>query len=129
MAARHIIILSTCSVVGTLTLGTFAKNLHELYPTVFQKPSAFPYLDSFVTVVSIATTFFMIQKKIESWVAWIIVNLLATYLYLAKGIKFIGIQYLIFAFISAYGLWNWIREYRSYGGGTRYEVRDTKEGT
>jgi nicotinamide mononucleotide transporter len=128
MSHRQIIILISCSVIGTLLLGTFAKNLHELYPTIFQKPSAFPYLDSFVTVVSIATTFFMIQKKIESWMAWIIVDALATYLYFAKGIKFVGIQYLIFSFISGYGLWNWIKEFKSYGKeGTRYDLQGTKD--
>jgi len=98
--------------LGALCFGTFAKNLHEIFPTIFSVPSAFPYADSFVTVMSIVTTFLMIQKKIESWLVWIIVDGLATYLYFAKGIKFVGIEYLAFCFIAAFGLWNWIREYR-----------------
>ena len=99
--------------VGTYIFGTFAENLHELFPAIFSIPSAFPYADSFVTVMSIVTTFLMIQKKIECWILWIIIDALATYLYFAKGIKFVGIEYLAFCFIASFGLWNWIREYKS----------------
>lgn len=112
MGWRRFLTICLAGLVGTYFFGTFAKNLHELFPAVFSIPSAFPYADSFVTVMSIVTTFFMIQKKIESWIIWIIVDSLATYLYFAKGIKFVAIEYLVFCFIAAFGLWNWIREYK-----------------
>jgi nicotinamide mononucleotide transporter len=99
-------------VLGTFVFGTFAKNLHEFFPTIFSLPSAFPYADSFVTVMSIVTTFLMIQKKVECWIIWIIVDVIATYLYFAKGIKFVGIEYLIFCFLALFGLLNWMREYK-----------------
>ncbi|MCJ7715026.1 MAG: nicotinamide riboside transporter PnuC [Anaerolineales bacterium] len=106
-------ILACCvGLTGTYLFGTFAKNLHALFPAVFSIPSAFPYADSFVTVMSIVTTFLMIQKKIECWVMWILVDGLATYLYFVKGIKFVSIEYLAFCFIAAYGLWNWTREHK-----------------
>jgi len=77
--------------------------------------------------MSITITFFLIQKKIECWVVLIIVDVIATYLYFAKGIKFFSLQYLIFCFVAAYGLWNWMREYRSYAEeSTKGEVRGTK---
>ncbi|MDH4090919.1 MAG: nicotinamide riboside transporter PnuC [Cyclobacteriaceae bacterium] len=106
--------LGACSIglAGTYLFGTFAKNLHALFPAIFSIPSAFPYADSFITVMSIITTFLMVQKKIECWIMWIMVDGLATYLYFAKGIKFVGVEYLAFCFIAAYGLWNWIGEYR-----------------
>jgi nicotinamide mononucleotide transporter len=99
-------------VLGTYVFGTFAKNLHEFFPAIFSLPSAFPYADSFVTVMSIVTTFLMIEKKIECWIIWIIVDVIATYLYFAKGIKFVGIEYLIFCFLALFGLLNWMREYK-----------------
>jgi nicotinamide mononucleotide transporter len=111
---KQLTVLAMLSAVGTVIFGSFAKNLHDFFPTVFSLPSAFPYLDSFVTVVSVAATFLLIQKKIESWMMWLIVDIVATYLYFAKEIKFVGIEYLVFCFMAAYGLWNWIREYRSY---------------
>jgi nicotinamide mononucleotide transporter len=64
--------------------------------------------------MSIITTFLMIQKKVESWMLWILIDIVATYMYFAKGIKFVGFEYLVFCFIAAYGLWNWMREHKSY---------------
>lgn len=113
---RYLLLVVIGGGIGTFLFGMVAEDLHNLLPSVFQKPSAFPYLDSFVTVMSIITTFLMIQKKVESWVIWIIVDMVATYLYFAKGIRFVGLEYLVFCFIAAFGLWHWVREYRSYKG-------------
>jgi len=113
MSARWLIIFGAISIVGTLAFGAMAKNLHQFFPTIFNKPSAFPYWDSFVTVTSIGATYLMVQKKAECWAVWILTDAIATYLYFAKGIKFVGIEYLVFCFIAAFGLWNWIQEYRT----------------
>jgi nicotinamide mononucleotide transporter len=114
MERKHFVVVFVAGVVGTLVFGTLAKNLHEIFPQVFQKPSAFPYLDSFVTVMSIATTFLMINKKIESWIFWILIDVIATYMYFMKDIKFVALEYLAFCLIAAFGLWNWKNEYRGY---------------
>lgn len=109
---RQVMLIVLTGLVGTYLFGTFAKHLHEFFPTIFSLPSAFPYADSFVTVMSIVTTFLMIQKKVESWIIWIVVDAIATYLYFAKGIKFVAIEYLVFCFIACFGLWHWIQEYK-----------------
>ncbi len=114
MNRKDVILVTVFGLAGTFLLGLFAKNLHDIFPTVFTKPSAAPYLDSFITVMSIITTFYMIQKKIECWVIWLLVDIVATYLYFVRDIKLYGLLYLAFCFIAAFALWNWIREYRSY---------------
>lgn len=114
MPVRGFVVLLFVGLGGTILFGAFASKLHEIFPVVFPLPSAFPYLDSFVTVMSIVATYLMIQKKVESWIVWIIVDIVATYLYFAKGVKFLGLEYLVFCFIASFGLWNWIRENRSY---------------
>lgn len=114
MRVRQLIQVSVISVAGTLVLGYFASRLHEWFPGVFPASSAYPYVDSFITVMSITTTFFMIQKKIECWVIWIIVDVVATILYYVKGVKFYSVEYLVFTVLATYGLLNWIREYKSY---------------
>lgn len=101
-------------IVGTLIMGTLAGNLHHWFPLLFSLPSAFPYADSFVMVMSIITTFFMIQKKIECWIIWIAVDIVATCLYYMKGVKFYSMEYFIFTIIAAFGLWHWVREHKSY---------------
>jgi len=114
MNTRQYVALLFIGVIGTFLFGMFASRLHELVPAIFSKPSAFPYQDSFITVMSVATTYFVIQKKIESWIIWIVVDLLAAWLYYAKGVKFYSLEYVAFAFLAAYGLWYWINEYNSY---------------
>jgi nicotinamide mononucleotide transporter len=114
MQRKQFMVIGLIGLAGTFLFGTFASKLHDLFPSVFSLPSAFPYLDSFVTVLSVITTFLMIQKKIESWIFWIIIDAVATYLYFVKGIKFVALEYLVFCFIASFGLWNWVREVRSH---------------
>ena len=73
-----------------------------------------PYLDSFVTVVSIIATYLMVQKKIECWLAWLLADVVATYLYLTKGIVLVGLEYFAFCLIAAFGFWRWRAEFKTY---------------
>lgn len=114
MPKRLISIFLVTGAIGVFILGMLAKNLHELFPVVFSKPSAFPYADSFVTVMSIIATYLMVQKKVECWGVWFLVNAVACSLYFIKGIMLVGIEYVAFCFITAFGLLNWIKEFRSY---------------
>ncbi len=111
MQIKQLSLVSLGGIGGTLVMGFLASNLNDWAPSLFSKPSAFPYLDSFVTVMSVFVTFLMIQKKVECWILWIIIDVVATGIYFAKGIKFLGLEYLIFCFVAGFGLWNWIREY------------------
>jgi nicotinamide mononucleotide transporter len=103
---------------STILFGKFAQNLHEWLPAIFKLPSAFPYADSFVLCFSIIGTFLMIRKKIECWIIWLIVDILCTYIYYIKGVKFVAIEYLGFCFIAIYGYIIWNMEYRSYNNST-----------
>jgi nicotinamide mononucleotide transporter len=109
-----VIVILASAIVGTFAIGKFAQNLHVVAPLFFSVPSAFPYADSFILVMSVVTTFYMIQKKVESWIIWIVVDILATYLYYSRGLMLYALLYFIFCFLAAYGLFFWIKEYRSY---------------
>ena len=111
---RQRIIIFFTIVSGSVALGATASRLNDWAPVLFSKPSAFPYLDSFVTITSIIAQYWMLQKKVECWALWIGADIIATYLYFSKDIKFLGLEYLVFCFIASYGLWNWIREFNSY---------------
>ena len=115
---RQWLIFSIVGIAGTFISGTLASHLHEWLPGIFSKPSAFPFVDSFVMVMSIVATFWMIQKKVECWILWIIIDVVATGVYFMKGIKFVGAEYFVFCFLAAFGLRHWILEHRSYGRAT-----------
>ena len=114
MKRRQFILLSIGGIGATFLIGMLASKLHDWFPYLFNLPSSFPYADSFILVMSIISTFLMIQKRIECWIIWIVIDIVATILYFIKGAKFFSAEYLVFTFIAAFGLWNWIREYNSY---------------
>lgn len=99
-------------VIFTFLMGTFAKNLHEWLPNLFSLPSAFPYMDSFTTVMSVVATFMLIRKKIAAWYVWLVVDIIATYMYYIKDVKLYSLLYLIFCFIAAFGAYHWTEEFR-----------------
>lgn len=110
MPLQQLMIFLIIGFIGTYFMGAFAENLHLQFPKIFNLPSAFPYADSFVTVMSIVATYLMIQKKAECWLVWLVVDVVATYMYFKKGILFVGIEYLAFCFIAAYGFYKWFRD-------------------
>lgn len=113
MKFSQFILIAFIGLIGTYFFGYLASNLHAWIPTLFSLPSSFPYADSFILVMSIVTTFLMIQKKIECWVLWIIIDVIATVLYFVKGAKFYSVEYLVLTLLAAFGLWHWIKEYRT----------------
>lgn len=114
MPGTQWVFFSIIGIAGTALMGAMASNLHTWVPVIFKEPSAFPYLDSFVTVMSIMATYLMVHKKAECWLVWIAVDLVACGLYVAKGIKFVAIEYLAFCFIAAFGFRHWMKEYKGY---------------
>lgn len=114
MPIRELLFYLILALIGTTLMSVMARNIHHWLPAIFVQPSASPYLDSFITVMSVVATFLMIQKRVECWAVWILVDVVATYLYFVRDIRFYSLMYFAFCIIAAFGLWNWWREYRSY---------------
>lgn len=111
LSIRNFALLSALGIVGTLIMGTFSSNLHEIAPKLFSIPSAFPYMDSFTTVMSIVATFMLIRKKVEAWWIWLVVDVIATYMYYIKDVKLYSLLYFIFVIIAAFGAMEWTKRY------------------
>ena len=111
LSLKNFAILSGIGVLGTIVMGNFSANLHELAPNLFSLPSAFPYMDSFTTVMSIVATFMMIRKKVETWWIWLVVDVIATYMYYIKDVKLYTLLYFVFVIIAAFGAWEWTKRY------------------
>jgi nicotinamide mononucleotide transporter len=94
---------------ATVLFGAYVGKLHELYPSVFPQPAAFPYADSLIMMMSIVGNFLLTLKKVESWILWVIVDSLAPILYWSKGIKLIALEYVIFLILASFALWNWMQ--------------------
>lgn len=114
MDRRQLIVITGIGVTGTIVFGLFASRLHDFFPLVFIKPSASPFWDSFITVMSIVATYYMIQKKIECWLIWIAIDIVATALYFVRDIKFYSVLYFVLTILAAFGFYHWRKEYKSY---------------
>lgn len=101
------------ALVLTLLWGTVLTHIHQLLPTIFTKPAAFPYWDGFTTVLSLIAQWWMTRKKIEAWILWIIVDCVYVVIYLQKDVLFITLEYIGFIAIAIIGWLSWRQNYRT----------------
>jgi nicotinamide mononucleotide transporter len=72
--------------------------------------ASLPYWDSATSVLSIAAMWMQAQKKIEHWVVWLVVDVLATGIYVYKAIYFYALLYLFYVGMAVAGLQAWRRD-------------------
>ena len=105
-------VMTTVAIIAaSVGFGSIVNELHAWYPSLFPVEAAFPYADSFVMMMSIAGNILLMVKKIESWILWVLVDILAPILYFQKGIYFVTIEYIIFLALATFALWNWLKRY------------------
>tara|TARA_B100000579_G_C22583272_1_gene734562 strand:+ start:205 stop:837 length:633 start_codon:yes stop_codon:yes gene_type:complete len=86
----------------------------SLMYTYFNKWSGLvSYVDVLTTSIFFAGMWLMAKRKIESWIFWIIGNLISVPLYVTKGLAFTSFQYFIFTFIAIAGYYKWKSIYNS----------------
>jgi nicotinamide mononucleotide transporter len=110
LTPRSRIGISLTIILGTVMTGYILSNIHLYLPTYFEIEANFPYIDSFVMVLSIVATILLAKKKIETWYLWIAVNIVCVVLFFVKGIVFLGIEYAVFLVLASYGLINWKKQ-------------------
>jgi nicotinamide mononucleotide transporter len=69
-----------------------------------------PYADAFVTVFSLVTTWMMARKYVDSWIYWIIIDVVAATLYIQNGLVLSALLYAIYTIIAAFGFVAWRRQ-------------------
>ena len=65
------------------------------------------YIDILTTAIFFAAMWLMAKRKVESWIFWIVGNIISVPLYLYKGLAFTSIQYFIFTIIAIAGYIKW----------------------
>ncbi|MBF0227489.1 MAG: nicotinamide mononucleotide transporter [Desulfobacterales bacterium] len=100
-------VLSTC--ILSIIIGIFMRKIHITLPTLFPEPASYPFIDALTTIMSFTAMFLMAQKRIESWVYWIIVDIIGIWLYYVKNVKFIALLYVILLVMAINGLRIWLK--------------------
>jgi len=75
--------------------------------------SPVPGWDSFITSLSIIATWMLARKIFEHWFLWIVVNAVATVLFLTRGLYPTVILYAVYGIMSFTGLAAWRKTIRS----------------
>jgi len=95
--------------VSATALGGIMSHVHTWAPGAFPEAASYPYLDALTTVMSVTAMWLMARKHIESWLYWIVVDVIGIGLYFAKGIKFVSLLYVVLLVLAIRGWIDWRR--------------------
>lgn len=98
------LIAVTCA---TIFLTYIVLHLNSWLPKYFPSSAAFPVADTLIWTMSMAGNFLLTEKKVEAWILWVLVDILAPVLYFQKNLKFVALEYIIFFGIAVYALYQW----------------------
>jgi nicotinamide mononucleotide transporter len=67
------------------------------------------FLDITVTVLSVVGVYLLSMKYIDTWVIWMITDIICVFLFGFTGIYLVMLEYIIITGLAVYGLINWIK--------------------
>lgn len=97
------------TVILSIAIGGIISYVHIWAPEAFPEAAAYPYLDALTTIMSLTAMWLMVRKHIESWIYWIVVDVIGIGLYFSKDVIFISLLYVILLVMAIKGLIDWSR--------------------
>ena len=86
-------------------------SLHYLQNAFF--PGAIPWADALASAAAFTGMWLMTQKKVESWIWWVITNVVSMPLYFVKGYAFTAVYYFILLILAVLGWIEWMKKSQS----------------
>jgi len=105
----EIILWIGITIMFAIMAGALISRLHLWFPNLFPETASFPFLDALTTIMSFTAMWLMTQKRIESWIYWVIVDVIGIGLYFIKEIRFVALLYIILLILAIKGLVEWQR--------------------
>lgn len=93
---------------GTVALSAVVGRLLSEYTD-----AAFPYLDAFVALGSLVTTYMVARKILENWLYWLVVDSLSLYLYWQRDLNLYVLLFALYLVLVVIGLVRWHRDWRA----------------
>jgi|TARA_B100001105_G_scaffold102484_1_gene82174 nicotinamide mononucleotide transporter len=72
-----------------------------------------PYWDNTTSILSLLAMWLQSRKKLESWVLWLLIDILAVGIYFYKEIYFYSLLYIIYIGMAFMGYIAWHKSYRN----------------
>ena len=104
LSMRSASLLGTATVIGIIAMGW----LFDYYTD-----ADLAYWDSTTTVMSFAAMWMAAHKYIENWIVWLVIDVLATGIYIFKGIWPYAVLYGLYIPMAVWGWMAWLRSMSS----------------
>lgn len=72
--------------------------------------AAFPMVDAYLSVFSVIATLLLINKKIETWYWWIVIDLVNIPVFIMRKGYLFAVLFLIYSILAMKGLVDWSRK-------------------
>jgi nicotinamide mononucleotide transporter len=89
-----------------IAIGTVVS-VAVLSPILASIGAAATWTDAFILIASLVAQMMMIYEKYETWILWLVVNIVATVQYLSLGYWFTALLYGVFAIVAILGWKRW----------------------
>ena len=93
----------------------FTGNLFTIYTE-----ADLPYWDNTTSIFSIFAIWLQSRKKIESWIFWLMIDILSVGIYFYKELYFYSLLYSIYVVMAILGYVAWLESYRNEQRDSRY---------
>jgi nicotinamide mononucleotide transporter len=97
------IISAILSILGIGSFGYYFSNYTD---------ADFAYLDATTTVLSFIAQWMLAKKLLENWILWFLIDLLASVIYLYKGLYFTSGLFFSYLILAVIGYLKWKKEYK-----------------
>ena len=112
LARSLLVVLIVLGALGTFGIGYFFATYTD---------ADLAYWDAFTTAYSLVGQYMLARKKIENWMLWIIVDTVASGIYIYKELYLLALLYFLYLGLATYGYLNWKKSMAKYqdAGGIR----------
>jgi nicotinamide mononucleotide transporter len=101
---RFIGMRSGAAIVIALAYGALLHHFTNAYA---------PFVDSLILTFSVLAQLLLVQRRIENWYCWFIVNTIAVPLYLSRGLYLTALFYAIYWCNVLYGWYQWRQQLKA----------------
>lgn len=98
LSKAGIAIAALLIIAGSIAWGTLMDT---------QTDADFPYFDAYTTVASLCAQYLLAKKKIDNWIIWILVDVVAMPIYFAKGLYLTSALYFVYLLLCISGFLQW----------------------
>jgi nicotinamide mononucleotide transporter len=101
----------TSALEMTLVITAVAATAYLLWEILYHHTAGVAVWDATTTAMSLGCQWLLNRKRLESWIGWMMVNVIYIPLYCYKGLYLTGILYAVFLAMAVLGFLHWRKTY------------------